>query len=425
MNRLSGTEFQRAAGAEGWRILGSDASAWFAAPSLTAGAELAARIAELSGEQSRTDVDLRTGGVRVRIGASGSPDQAEPTEPGLTGIGLTAAEASLARAISAAARELGLDPTPSALQSLRLVVGTTDPAPLQPFWRTVLDYQPVGTDGLGDPLRRDPAISFHRLEQPRPLRSRIHVDVVRTPDAVAAARAAVGQEPSGPYQLMLADPEGNEVDLVPGDRLTEGPETDDWRTLFAAMTFYPVISRRRSSELAAAVAGLADEAGIPVLVDLRADGVMIDGGKDQWEDEPGFADLAGRIQAAARELGHAADLTRLRFVQFGIDAVDIAAEREFWAAVLGYRRDPRQFLTDLYDPRRLDPVIFFQGIDVTEHDRLRQRDRLRFELTVPHDQVQARLEAATAAGGRIVAETRHRSTIADPDGNVLEIVSHP
>ncbi len=425
MNRLSWTEFQRAAGAEGWRVLGSGACAWFAAPSLTAGAELATRIAELAEEQSQPDVDLRTGGVRVRIGASGSAEQAEPTDAGLTGIRLTEAEVSLAGAISAAARELGLDPTPAALQSLRLVVGTTDPAALQPFWRTVLDYRPESVDCLGDPLRRDPAITFHRLDQPRPLRSRIHVDVVRTPDAVAAARAAVGQQPSGPFQVMLADPEGNEIDLVPGDRLTEGPETDDWRTVFSAMTFYPVVSPRRASELAAAVAGLADTAGIPVLVDLRPDGVMIDSGKDQWEDEPGFAALAGRIQAVARDLGHVADLTRLRFVQFGFDAVDVPAQRQFWAATLGYRPDPREFLTDLYDPRRLDPVIFFQEIDATEHARLQQRDRLQFELTVPYDQLQARLEAATAAGGRIVAETPNRCTVADPDGNELEIISHP
>jgi len=108
--------------------------------------------------------------------------------------------------------------------------------------------------------------------------------------------------------VALADADGNEVDLVPGDRVSKGPETADWQVLFGAMTFYPVDSPVRAGELASAVAGLADEAGLPLMVDLRPDGVTIDSGKDRWEDEEGsatsrFVDLAGRIQTAARDLG--------------------------------------------------------------------------------------------------------------------------
>ena len=88
------------------------------------------------------------------------------------------------------------------------------------------------------------------------------------------------------------------------------------------------------------MAGLAHEAGLPLLVDLRPDGVTIDTGKDQWEDER-FVDLARRVQAAARAMGLTADTTRLRFVQIGIAAVDVPAVRGFWWAVLGYEYDPR------------------------------------------------------------------------------------
>ena len=59
-----------------------------------------------------------------------------------------------------------------------------------------------------------------------------------------------------------------------------------------------------AAELAVAVAGLADEAGLPLLIDLRPDGVTIDSGKDLWEED-GFADLARAVQATAR--GHGAD----------------------------------------------------------------------------------------------------------------------
>jgi hypothetical protein len=57
--------------------------------------------------------------------------------------------------------------------------------------------------------------------------------VVRAPDAVEAARATIGQKPFGAYGVALADADGNEVDLVPGDRLSKGPETA-WHVLFGA-----------------------------------------------------------------------------------------------------------------------------------------------------------------------------------------------
>jgi hypothetical protein len=109
------------------------------------------------------------------------------------------------------------------------------------------------------------------------------------------------------------------------------------------------VQSRRAGELASAVAGLADDAGLPLMVDLRPDGVTIDSGKDQWEDGEGsatnqFVDLAGGIQTTARDFGLSADLTRPRFVQLGIDAVDVPAVRAFWASVLGYQHDPRTFL---------------------------------------------------------------------------------
>ncbi|GIJ72482.1 hypothetical protein Voc01_073990 [Virgisporangium ochraceum] len=332
------------------------------------------------------------------------------------------------RADSAAARDLGLAADPAVLQTVRLVIETADGPLLLPFWRTVLAYEPVGADGLRDPSRRDPGLSF-RPSPHRPLRDRIHVDVVRAPDAVEAARAAVEQKPFGPYGVALADADGNEVDVVPGDRLSPRPETADWQVLFAAMAFYPVDRPARAADLASAVAGLADDAGLPLMVDLRPDGVTIDGGKDQWEDgegsaTPRFVDLAGRIQTAARDLGLSADPTRPRFVQLGLDAVDLPAVRAFWAAVLGYSEDQRPFLTDIYDPRRLNPVLFFQPMDASDAERRRQRNRVHLELFVADDHAQTRVDAAVAAGGRVLAgSTAERRTLVDPEGNEVALVS--
>src|ERR1700754_3784540 len=102
--RFTARQFQQAGGVEHWRVLAFGASAWFDAPSQTAGAALVRRIAELTGSSGRLpDVDLRAGGVHVRIGASGSP-------------GLTLADVELARAVSAAAQDLDLAADPAAVQ---------------------------------------------------------------------------------------------------------------------------------------------------------------------------------------------------------------------------------------------------------------------------------------------------------------------
>lgn len=357
--------------------------AWYDASSHAAGAALVERLAQLS-SGTMPDVDVRSTGVRVRTTA---PDET-----------------------ATVARELGLRTDPAGLQRLRVVLEAADPTAVRSFWQTVLGYERTGVNGLADPLRRDPAFSVRRLAEPRPLRNRIHVDVVRPVDAVLRAREATGREPTGPFGVMLADDEGNEVDLVPGDPL---PGTSDWQAVFGAMTFYRTST---PAPLVTRVAELADSAGIPLLIDVRAEGVTIDSGKDAWENgedgaDPRFVALAAQIEAAAHEFGLTPDPGPLRFVQFGIDAEDPEAVRAFWLALLGYRPDPRPFLSDVYDPRRLNPVLFFQQLD----EPRRQRNRLRFELAVPAEMIRKRVAAAADAGGRIRSENPY--LVADPEGN--------
>jgi len=410
--RLTAKQFQESGGVEDWRVLAFGASAWFDAPSHAGGAALVSRVAELTGSAGHMpDVYLRAGGVHVRIGAAGSS-------------GLTVADAEVARAVSAAARDLDLPAVPSAIQDVQLAFDALDKPSVMSFWHASLGYERVGDDDLVDPMRRDPAIWFQQQDQPRQLRNRIHIDIAR-PNAPAreALEAVGGSAPYvGEFYSTLADAEGNEADLVPVGVLGEEPETTDWSVLFGAMTFYPVKEPSRAAELAAVVAGLADHAGLPLLVDLRPDGVTIDTGKDQWEDQQ-FPDLARRIQAAARGMGLTADTSRLRFIQIGIDAVDIPAVRRFWRAVLGYELDPREGVTDIYDPRRLNLPIFFQRMDASEEERRKQRNRIHVDVFVPDDQARARVAAALAAGGRIAYDDEAPEwwTLADPEGNEVDI----
>jgi hypothetical protein len=274
-------------------------------------------------------------------------------------------------------------------------------------------------------LRRDPTIRIRQSSELRPLRNRIHLDVVRP--AAAVEKVGLG-EASGAYGVCHTDPDGNEVDLVPGDALGERTGTADWQAVFSAMACYRISSPAQQRDLTAAAAALADRAGFPLLVDLRPGLVIIDSGKDQWEKdahrlELDFTELAAKLQSAARELGATADPALPRFAQLFLDAADVAAIRAFWVAALGYTPDRRAEASDIYDPRRLNPVLLFQELDASETERRRQRNRIHFELTVPSDLAQTRLATALAAGGRLIDESEDRWRIADPEGNEMVILS--
>ncbi len=380
-----------------WRVVDGVVTAWFEAPSLIEGAALAGRLAE----RSVGIVDLRATGVRVRL-----------------------EEEEQAEEVSAAARALGLAADPAVLQHLSVVLESANPAGVRRFWQGVLDYAPAQDGGLTDPLWRDPAIRFRQSVDQRPLRNRLHLDVVRP---AAAVELASPGEASGPYGVRHADPDGNEVDLVPGSALGEQSGTADWQAVFSAMACYRTTSSPQQRELVAVAAELGDELGFPLLVDVRPGLVILDSAKDQWDDEAhglelDFTDLAGRLQTAARDLGATSDPGLSRFTQLFFDAADVAAVSAFWVAALGYTHDRRAGVHDIHDPRRLNPVLGFQELDASETERRRQRNRIHVELTVPSDLARTRLATTLAAGGRLLDESSERWRIADPEGNEMVIV---
>ncbi len=383
----------------GWRTVDGTATAWFDAPSLSVGAALAGRLVETTPEIA---VDLRATGIRVRLVSD-----------------------RYTEAVSEAAWDLGLVASPSALQHMSVVVESENPSAVREFWQRVLAYSPGEDGGLVDPLWRDPAMRIRQSTQPRPLRNRVHLDVVRP--AAEVEQASLG-EGSGPYGVCHADPDGNEVDLVPGEALGEGDGTADWQAVFSAMACYRVTSVPQQRDLVAAAAAVADTAGFPLQVDVRPGLVILDSGKDQWETdahrlELDVTDLAANLQAAARRVGATPEPGLPRFVQLLLDAADVAAVRAFWAGALGYIHDRRAGVSDIYDPRRLNPVLLFQEIDASEAERRRQRNRIHVELAVPVDLASARLAAAVAAGGRLLDESADRWRVADPEGNELVIVA--
>lgn len=138
-------------------------------------------------------------------------------------------------------------------------------------------------------------------------------------------------------------------------------------------------------------------------------------------------ELAEEVTGVLRELGlETAPGGRARSVQvleIAVDALDIARIRPFWKAVLGYTDEPGyDGPTDaLVDPLREGPAVWFQQMD----EPRAQRNRIHLDISVPHDEADARIRAALDAGGVLVSDARARAfwVLADAEGNEVCITT--
>jgi 4a-hydroxytetrahydrobiopterin dehydratase len=107
----------------------------------------------------------------------------------------------------------------------------------------------------------------------------------------------------------------------------------------------------------------------------------------------------------------------LQTLEIGIDAMDIPVIRPFWKAVLGYGDEPgRSGPSDaVVDPLGQGPAVWFQQMDAPRP----QRNRIHFDISVPHDEAHERIEAAIAAGGKLVGDAEAPAfwVLADAEGN--------
>ncbi len=207
--RLSARRFHESGGVEDWRDLGMGVCACFRTGSFDKGVALVDEIGRLADAMNHhPDVDLQYTTVTVRLFTHDI-------------MAVSDLDAQLARQISEAARVLGIEANVAATQSVQLTLDAAVTENVRPFWRAVLDYKEVGDDDLIDPRGRGPSIWFQRMNPPRVERNRFHIDVFVPHDEaearVAAALAAGGRlvdDKSAPDHWLLADAEGNEVDVA-------------------------------------------------------------------------------------------------------------------------------------------------------------------------------------------------------------------
>jgi len=204
-------------------------------------------------------------------------------------------------------------------------------------------------------------------------------------------------------------------------------EESGWRFLLGSLlTSVPVGSLAQAIGLAAdAVAVCGDDADRHLRVDARPDRVVFTlQSSEHAAVTTRDVELALQISAAADssglqtepEIGTGAPRS-VQVLEIAIDALDIAAIRPFWKAVLGYtdevgREGPED---PLIDPVGQCPAVWFQQMDEPRP----QRNRIHFDISVPHDEAAQRIKTALAAGGRLVSEARAPAfwVLADQEGN--------
>jgi 4a-hydroxytetrahydrobiopterin dehydratase len=199
-----------------------------------------------------------------------------------------------------------------------------------------------------------------------------------------------------------------------------------WRTVGeGGCAFYRTHSLKESARLVSAISELPGIEDHSPTLDIRQDGVtvrLITYTDHYFGMSQRDVEVARQISAAAHGLGLSADPSAIQSVSIIPGAPDIAHVMPFWRAVLDYepRRDsPKE---DLVDPRDRGPAFWFEQM---EKPRTDGGGSIHVVVWVPHEQARARLDAALAAGGRMVRDAHAPSwwTLADPAGNEVDIAS--
>lgn len=213
-DQISIDEFHGSDGMDDWRVLSEGACAFFATPSMAASAHFVDGIGRLDGvDDHHVDIDIRRGGITVRL-ITYSEDY----------MGMSRRDVELARAISAIARDQGLTPDPSAVQSFLVVPGAPNAKEIMPFWQALLGYErrlDSPDEDLVDPRRIGPPFWFEQMDAPRAdglgaIHVAVWLPIEHAEARVAAALAAGGRivrDEFAPTWWTLADSAGNEADI--------------------------------------------------------------------------------------------------------------------------------------------------------------------------------------------------------------------
>ena len=199
---------------------------------------------------------------------------------------------------------------------------------------------------------------------------------------------------------------------------------EDWRvTAEGAVAFYRTESLAMSANFVAALADVAGLADHQFGIDIRQEGVTVRV-VTLREDYMGMTqrdlELARAIQSLARGMGLTADPSVLQSILIVPGAPSRPEVMPFWRAALGYVPRPDSPEEDLVDPHDRGVPFWFEEM---EQPRADGGGAIHLAVWLPLEQAQARVDAALAAGGRLVRDEFAPSwwTLADAYGNEIDI----
>jgi 4a-hydroxytetrahydrobiopterin dehydratase len=191
---------------------------------------------------------------------------------------------------------------------------------------------------------------------------------------------------------------------------------DDWRMMFQTLeTRFATGDFARGLDLVTRIGAAAEQLGHHPELDLRFPTLHVRLiSRDVFGVTRRDLDLARRISDLAAELGIEADPGAVEVVELALDTDDFAEVKPFWRAVLGYDDHPLHD-REVRDLVGTGPALWFQRTE--PHEVPVQRFHL--DVRVPPEVAGPRIEAALAAGGRLVSEEHAPAftVLADPQGN--------
>ena len=196
---------------------------------------------------------------------------------------------------------------------------------------------------------------------------------------------------------------------------------DDWVVLHGGATaVFRVGTLAEAARLALAIAEVPGLEGSGVLLTAADATLTVRLSRDLLQLETRHAELARAVSAVARAHSGVADRAAVQEVQLAIAAKPDAIDVGFWRAVLGY--------ASMADDNAVDPLGHGSTVWMQELDEAKPlQHAMHVDVSVAHEHVRARLDAALAAGGRIVDESNAPAwwTLADPAGNRVCIAAWP
>jgi 4a-hydroxytetrahydrobiopterin dehydratase len=195
---------------------------------------------------------------------------------------------------------------------------------------------------------------------------------------------------------------------------------EDWVILHGGPTaVFRVKSLLEAARLAAAVAAVP---GLEprTLLTAASDRLTVKLTREMWGTEAKHVEVARAISAVAREHGAVADRGAVQEIQLAVAAKPDEIDLGFWRAVLGY--------APMHDDNGIDPLgqgstVWMQDLDPAKP----LRHAMHVDVSVARDHAEARMQAAVAAGGRIVDDSSAPGAwiLADRAGNKVCIASWP